>query len=95
MGRSPGFQRVSEDGADLGGPPGFQRVSIDGAILGRSPPGFQRVFIDGAVLSGLPSISLLPTFWRLVAPTPISLNDGLSFNNNNNNDFLIVWNILI
>ena len=71
------------------------RVSRNGAVLGR-PPGFQRVSRNGAVLGGSPSISLLPMFWQLVAPTPISLNDGLSFNNNNNNnDFLIVWNILI
>ena len=45
------------------------------------------------VLGGSPSISLLPrvtrsgqpmdTFRRLGAPTPILLNDGLSYNNNN------------
>ena len=48
------------------------------------------------VLGGSRSISLPPrvtrsgqpmdTFRRLGAPTPISLNDGLSFNNNNNNN---------
>ena len=44
-------------------------------------------------MGGSPSVSLLPrvtrfglpidTFRRLGVPTPISLNDGLSFNNNN------------
>ena len=58
------------------------------------PPAFQRDSRNGAVLGGSPSLSLLPrvtrfglpmdTFRRLGAPTPISLNDELSFNNNNN-----------
>ena len=32
----------------------------------------------------------MDTFRRLGAPTPISLNDGLSFNNNNNNVLNVV-----
>jgi len=33
----------------------------------------------------------MDTFRRLGAPTPISLNDGLSFNNNNNGYILNFW----
>ena len=54
-----------------------------------------REFPNGTVLGRSPSISLLPrvirsdqpmdTFRRIGAPAPISLNEGLSFNNNNNN----------
>ena len=71
------FKRVSKNGAVLGGPPGFQRVSRNGGVLGRSPS-----------ISHLPRVTRfgqpMDTFRRLGAPTPISLNDGLSFNNDNN-----------
>ena len=55
-----------------------------------------RVSRNRAVLGGSPSISIFPrvtrfgqpmdTFRRLGALIPISLNNGLSFNNNNDNN---------
>ena len=66
---------------------------------------FKRVSRNGTVLGRSPSISLLPkvtrvgqpmdTFRQLGAPTPISLNDGLSFNNNNNIIIIIIINYKI
>ena len=59
-------------------------------------PSIQNYDLRGIIheFKNFNNISLLPrvtrfgqpmdTFWRLGAPTPISLNDGLSFNNKNN-----------
>ena len=93
LGRPPSFQRVSRNRTVLGRPPNFQRVFINGAVLGR-PPGFRES--PEMELSRAPSKSLLPRVTSSVSPWirfggyerrhPISLNDGLSFNNNNNDD---------